>query len=102
VVNVRSIKPLDSAAILRQARLSRCVVTVEDNVLAGGFGSSILELLSSEPGIVVTRIGYPDEFIPQGPITTLHERYGLTAEGIARAVRSLLGQDMAAAAAKGD
>ena len=45
VVNVRSIKPLDSAAILRQARLSRCVVTVEDNVLAGGFGSSILELL---------------------------------------------------------
>lgn len=102
VVNVRSIKPLDSAAILRLARAARHVITVEDNVLAGGFGSSILELLSSEPGIMVTRLGYPDEFVPQGPIDKLHEQYGLTAEGIAQAVRSLLGQDLPAAAAKGD
>ena len=102
VVDVRSIKPLDSATILRLARLTGNVVTVEDNVLAGGFGGGVLELLTSEPGVAVSRIGYPDEFVPQGPIERLWEEYGLSATGIAAAVRELVSGDIAVAAAKGD
>ncbi len=102
VVDVRSIKPLDERTILRLARLTGYVVTVEDNVLAGGFGSSVLELLASEHGIMVSRLGYPDEFIPQGPIERLWEEYGLSAAGIAQAVRELVGGDIPVVAAKGD
>jgi 1-deoxy-D-xylulose-5-phosphate synthase len=102
VVDVRSIKPLDSATILRLARLTGNVVTVEDNVLAGGFGGGVLELLTSEPGVAVSRIGYPDAFVPQGPIERLWEEYGLSATGIAAAVRELVSGDIAVAAAKGD
>lgn len=102
VVDVRTVKPLDSSTILRLARLTKHVITVEDNVLAGGFGSGVLELLSSEPGILVTRLGYPDAFIPQGPIEHLHQAYSLSAEGIAAAVRSLVSSSVQVVAAKGD
>lgn len=102
VVDVRSLKPLDSSTILRLARRTGHVVTVEDNVLAAGFGSSVLELLTNEPGIAITRLGYPDEFIPHGPIERLWDEYGLSAAEIAAAVRGLVGGKISVVAAKGD
>ena len=102
VVDIRSVKPLDEELILRLARLTRHVITIEDHILAGGFGSSILELLSSEPGIVTHRIGYPDEFIPQGPIPRLWAEYGLTPEDIAESVRQTVLGGMQVLAAKGE
>jgi len=93
VVDIRSLKPLDHELLLRVARFTGCVITLEDNVLAGGFGSSILELLSAEQGIKVERIGYPDRFIPQGSIAQLHQEYGLTAENIVCTVRRVLSQE---------
>ncbi|HHY15677.1 MAG TPA: 1-deoxy-D-xylulose-5-phosphate synthase [Firmicutes bacterium] len=90
VVNVRSLKPLDRALLLKLARATKCVLTLEDNVLAGGFGSGVLELLAAEKGVRVERLGYPDQFIPQGSISQLHGEYGLTAEYVARTVRSAL------------
>jgi len=102
VVDVRCVKPLDSGTILRLAKLTRNVVTVEDNVLAGGFGSSVLELLEGEPDIAISRIGYPDEFVPQGPIDLLWQEYGLSAQGIAAAVQALVHGHIAAVAARGD
>ena len=90
VVNVRSLKPLDETLLLRLARGTKYVLTLEDHVLAGGFGSSILELLSLEPGVKVERLGYPDEYIPQGEIGRLHEEYGLTAHEVAQTMRQTL------------
>ena len=90
VVNIRSLKPLDEPILLKLARGTRYVLTLEDHVLAGGMGSSILELLSVEPGIKVERLGYPDKFIPQGSIPQLHEQYGLTAQHVANTFRQAM------------
>jgi len=83
VINARFIKPLDKELILEQAKTARKIVTVEEGVLDGGFGSAVLELLA-EAGIniPVQRIGLPDKFVEQGKISELHESYGLTAGGI--------------------
>lgn len=90
VVNVRSLKPLDEGFLIRTARSSKCVFTLEDHVLAGGFGSSILELFSGERDLQVLRLGYPDQFIPQGSIPRLQREYGLSPEHIAQTVRHAL------------
>ncbi len=90
VVNVRSLKPLDQKLILKLAQTVDVVVTVEDHVLAGGFGTSVLELLNRRVAVPVERLGYPDEFIPHGSIAKIQEHYGLTARGIAERVRALI------------
>ncbi|HHT91389.1 MAG: 1-deoxy-D-xylulose-5-phosphate synthase [Bacillota bacterium] len=86
VVSVRSIKPLDANTLLNQARRTQSVLTVEDHVLAGGFGSSILELLQGE-GIRIERLGYPDTFIPQGDRHHLQEEYGLSVQHVLQTIR---------------
>jgi 1-deoxy-D-xylulose-5-phosphate synthase len=91
VVNIRFIKPLDRDLIISLAGSGR-LFTIEDNVLQGGFGSSVLELLNEEgcANIQVTRLGYPDVFIEQGEQGELYERYSLTAERIADTLRKAL------------
>jgi len=83
VINARFAKPLDKDLILNAARSANKIVTVEEGVLDGGFGSAVLELLSEE-GVnkPVERIGFPSKFIEQGKRQELLESYGLTAEGI--------------------
>ncbi|HEX78052.1 MAG TPA: 1-deoxy-D-xylulose-5-phosphate synthase [Dehalococcoidia bacterium] len=90
VINARFAKPLPAPLILEQARSSRWLVTVEENVLAGGFGSSILRLLKGAhiEGIKVECLGIGDEFVEQGPSRLLRARYGLDAQGIARSILS--------------
>jgi 1-deoxy-D-xylulose-5-phosphate synthase len=91
VVNARFIKPLDREMILPLAANGR-IFTVEDNVLQGGLGTALLELLEEEglPLSAVTRLGYPDRYIEQGEQQELYERYGLTPAGIAASVMSVL------------
>ena len=94
VVNARFVKPLDRELISNLAQQVRYVVTVEEGCKMGGFGSAVLEALS-DAGItdVMTKIlGLPDWFIEQGPQDLLRERYGLTAEGIYRSVKELIGK----------
>jgi len=93
VVNARFVKPLDRELITNLAQQVRYVVTVEEGCKMGGFGSAVLEVLS-DAGItdVTTKIlGLPDRYIEQGPQDLLRERYGLTAEGIYRSVKELIG-----------
>lgn len=88
VINARFVKPLDGKTILYWARRVPHLITAEDHVLTGGFGSAVLELLA-DAGIrktQITRLGYPDHFIETGTISELHDIYGLTADGIYRAV----------------
>ena len=91
VVDLRFVKPLDVPLILREAKKTGNVVTVEENVIQGGVGSSILELLVAEK--IQTRarcLGIPDLFVEQGGQDELRKMYGLDAKGIADAVKEFL------------
>ncbi|MGB6872509.1 MAG: 1-deoxy-D-xylulose-5-phosphate synthase [Acidobacteriaceae bacterium] len=81
VINPRFIKPLDRELLARYARRAMAVVTFEDAVLMGGFGSAVMEALS-EMGIdtPVVRIGWPDRFIEHGKVDQLRARYGISVE----------------------
>ena len=86
VVNPIFVKPLDVDLLLDSARSSGRILTVEENVLAGGFGSAVLEALA-EAGledVVVHRIGMPDSFIEHGTAADQRRRLHLDAEGIAQ------------------
>ncbi len=88
VINARFLKPLDEQLIRRLARDVGVIVTVEDNLLAGGFGSAVLEHINAENlnWVKVFRIGLPDKFIEHGSRAQLLAKYGLTGEGIAAVV----------------
>ncbi len=92
VVNARFAKPLDFELIIDLASRIKRIVTVEDNALSGGFGSSVIKLLK-ESGIYdiqVKGIGIPDEFVEHGTQAILRAKYGLDAKGIARQLLTLL------------
>jgi len=92
VVNPRFAKPVDRDCIERYADKCGLIVTLEDHVLAGGFGSAVLECLNEqEIDVPVVRIGWPDQFIEHGKVESLREKYGLTAEAALERVRSQLG-----------
>lgn len=89
VVNARFLKPLDTTTILRAVRESPLVVTVEEGMLMGGFGSAVLEA-ASNAGLDaghVRRLGVPDRFIEHGSRQELLADLGLDATGIARVCR---------------
>ena len=87
MVNARFVKPLDPKLILTLARQTGRIITVEENVVQGGFGSTVLELLQQHNILIpVHCIGLPDKYIEQGPQSVLRHKYGLDAEGIEKAV----------------
>jgi 1-deoxy-D-xylulose-5-phosphate synthase len=90
VIDVRFIKPLDEALILEYAQKTSRILTVEENVVQGGFGSAILELLTAH-GLQVSaeQIGLPDEFVEQGTQAELRQRYGIDAAGIKARLQNL-------------
>jgi 1-deoxy-D-xylulose-5-phosphate synthase len=81
VINPRFVKPLDRELIAQYARQATAVVTFEDHVLMGGFGSAVLEALN-EMGVAtpVIRIGWPDQFIEHGKVDALRARHGLSVD----------------------
>ena len=86
VVNARWIKPMDPR-ITDWARSHEVVVTVEDNVGAGGFGGAVLEALAPH-GLAgrVRTIALPDQFLPHGKAADILKEHGLDAAGVARGV----------------
>lgn len=84
VVNARFVKPIDKTCVINAAKSSKCIITVEENVLAGGFGSAVLEVLNEEAvSCPVLRLGIPDEFIEHGDTNILKDRIGLVPEKMA-------------------
>ncbi len=83
VINCRFVKPLDQR-LGELARDLKRLLVVEENVLAGGLGSAVLETISdlAVEGVKIKRIGLPDKFIEHGPLTALREKYSLDAKGI--------------------
>jgi 1-deoxy-D-xylulose-5-phosphate synthase len=92
VVNARFIKPLDDELIISLCSRTKKIIIVEENVLAGGFGSAVLECLSDAgiTDVAVMRIGIDDEFVEHGSQRRLREKYGLDEQGIYRAAREFI------------
>ncbi|MEO7412693.1 MAG: 1-deoxy-D-xylulose-5-phosphate synthase [Opitutaceae bacterium] len=88
VVNARFVKPLDRALLLSHAACIPLLVTMEDHVLAGGFGSAVLEALQeAECPTALERIGWPDKFVEHGnSVEVLRAAYGLAPDDIYRRV----------------
>ena len=84
VINARYIKPLDAECIIRHTGRTGRVITIEENVLCGGFGSAVLELLQSTGlnDVQVCCLGIPDLFLEHGSQPLLREKYGLSPQSI--------------------
>jgi len=95
VVNARWAKPLDEEMILQLARGTRRLVTIEDHVIATGFGSAVLELLEAHSlkGIDIRLIGLPDKFVEHGAPTILKELYGISSAHVKDTIRAMLGSE---------
>ena len=89
VINARFIKPLDRKALYESAARTRLIVTLEDNVLAGGFGSQVTAALSGSDTKVYS-FGWPDRFIEHGSSGQLFEKYGLDAKSIAERIVDII------------
>jgi 1-deoxy-D-xylulose-5-phosphate synthase len=88
VVDARFLKPLDEETIITCAQNSGGIITLEENVLAGGFGSAVMEVLEQHEIVTsIKRIGLPDRFIEQGTQDELRSIYALDSEGVAKTVR---------------
>ena len=92
VVNMRFVKPLDIELVLRVAREHEALVTIEENVVAGGAGSAVAEALAAaDVAAPILHLGLPDQFIDHGDPAFLLSHVGLDAKGIASAVRNRFG-----------
>ena len=85
MVDGRFVKPLDTALLDELADTHARIVTIEENVLAGGFGSAVAEHLA-DSRVRVRRFGLPDRFVAHGDRERLLADLGLTADAIAAAV----------------
>ncbi len=103
VVNARFVKPLDGEMIFNLIQQHDLIVTLEENVLMGGFGSAVMEMVSSQEfqeryqnrdehlsdkiaRLSIRRFGLPDYFIEHGENSILYQRLGLDAESVARTI----------------
>jgi 1-deoxy-D-xylulose-5-phosphate synthase len=89
VVNMRFIKPLDEETIRKIIKYTNKVVTLEEGILSGGFGSAVSELISSS-GVQVKSIGLPDVFVEHGNTSELRKKYGLTVESIVNTIKEFV------------
>ena len=95
VVNCRFVKPLDADLICSLAGKIPRIITVEENVRQGGFGSAVLETLSENgfTGIHVERIGIADIFVEHGPQKLLRSKYGIDVPDIVKAAERLMNRN---------
>ncbi len=92
VINARFVKPIDGEMIREVASRVPRIVTIEENVLQGGFGSAVIEYLSDSEinHVKVKRLGIGDKFIEQGKPGSLKAKYGIDADGIFLAALSFV------------
>ncbi len=90
VVNVHTIKPLDTKAVLQLCKKAGAVVTVEEHQVAGGLGSAIAEVLAQGAPVPIEYIGVHDQFGQSGSPTELIEHYGMGVSHIAAAITKVI------------
>jgi 1-deoxy-D-xylulose-5-phosphate synthase len=89
--DMRWLKPLDEEILHEVGKKYKTIVTAEDGMIAGGFGSAVLEWMS-EHGYspVIRRLGLPDEFVEHGKVSELQAIVGIDKDSIKRAIQELL------------
>ncbi len=87
VISVATIKPLDAETIVREARIARAVVTVEEHQIAGGMGSAIAELLAQTCPVPIEFVGVRDQFGQSGTMQELIQHYGMGVSHIIECAR---------------
>jgi 1-deoxy-D-xylulose-5-phosphate synthase len=92
VADARFAKPIDSGLVAQLAAEHELLVTIEEGVLGGGFGSAVWETLNEAGGAParILRVGLPDRYVTHGAPALLHEEVGFTAERIAGRVRAAM------------
>lgn len=93
VINGRFVKPLDGKTLIEEAARCKRVITIEENALAGGFGSAVLEAFA-DAGIMnvrVKRLGLPDRFIEHGSQEILRQQIGLDVQTVVHSAMELMG-----------
>jgi 1-deoxy-D-xylulose-5-phosphate synthase len=93
VVNARFVKPLDEELLTVMAKKTGCIVTIEENALAGGFGSAVLRHLNKLDMLAITQVinfAIPDSFVPQGAKKLLLQDLHLDPESITTIIQEKL------------
>ncbi len=90
VINIHTIKPIDEDIIIKSAKKTGKVVTVEEHSVIGGLGSAVSDVLSAKCPTLVHKIGVQDRFGESGPAAELLHKFGLDAEGILAEVKGFL------------
>jgi transketolase len=90
VIDCHTLKPLDTEAILQAAEETGAIVTAESNIILGGLGSAVAEVLVENHPTPMKRIGMRDSFAESGPYLEIVEKYGMSADHIATAVEEVI------------
>lgn len=90
VVNIHTIKPLDTKLVIDLAKKTNCVITAEDHNIIGGLGSAVAEVLGENYPCLMKRIGMQDKYGESGKPDELYEKYGLNAKAIVKTVKDIL------------
>ena len=87
VINIHTLKPLDTELLVKAAKETKAIVTVEEHSIIGGLGSAVAEALSEECPVPVLKVGVNDVFGESGKPDELLKKYGLTAEAVVEKVK---------------
>jgi transketolase len=90
VIDCHTLKPLDVRTVLKAARETGAIVTAEDNIIFGGLGSAVAEVLVEQYPVPMKRIGVQDTFAESGPYLDVIDKYGLSARHIVKAVKGVV------------
>ena len=90
VIDCHTLKPLDESMVLKAARDTGAIVTAENNIIYGGLGSAVAELLVEKHPIPMKRVGVGNTFAESGPYLEVIDKYGLSARHIVKAVNEVL------------
>ena len=90
VINMATVKPLDTELVLEAAKVTGKVVTVEEHSVIGGLGGAVCEVLSEKYPVPVKRIGVNDVYGESGPAVKLIEKYGLDGKGVYASVKEFV------------
>lgn len=90
VINIHTIKPLDEALVVKAAKETGRIFTVEEHSIIGGLGSAVCDTVAAKQPVRVTKIGVEDTYGESGPAVELIHKYGLDAEGIYKKIKASL------------
>jgi len=90
LIHLHTIKPIDKEILIKAAKETNCIITVENHSIIGGLGSAVAEVLSENYPTLMKRIGIKDVFGESGALDDLFTKYGLTSENIVKEVKELI------------